>query len=216
MRSRLLLLLALLAVPALGCGARSSLSSPLASEPGTGGTGGAPTIPSNIVLTQGGMTQQVQPIERSEDVVSFYGYASSSAHTGFEALGKSELFFYVDTTSGVLSLVTEHGIDINSSGQAQPMSSVDQELTGLPLGVTVAIADDTPMEFSLDSPTSARGAWNFNQNTDGGVLSGFPLPGSWAVTITSDFIVGIDTWRFFGPEEIPLDLTQPVTLTSMP
>ena len=196
MRSGLLLL----ALFAAGCGARSSL-------PEGGPRGGG------LLLTQGTLTRWVTPVEGDGSVVAFYDYFSSSGHTGLEALQKSELYFYTDVKTGVVSLVTEHGIDMDTSGIDQPPGKVDQEITGLPDGVTVAVSDDAT-ELVMDSPTSAKGTWTFNQNTDGGALEGLPVPGSWAVTITSDFIEGIDAWRFFGPEEIPLDLTLPVTLTA--
>lgn len=167
------------------------------------------------MLTQGTLSRAVTPVAGSGDVVSFYAYTSASAHTGFEALGKSELFLYSDP-SGVVSLVTEHGIDNDTTGITQPESRVDQRFEGLPPGVTVAIADDDPTEFFMDSETTAQGKWHFNGNTDGGVLSGLPLPGSWSVTITPSFLMGIDTWRFIDSDgqEIPLDLTQPATLTA--
>jgi hypothetical protein len=198
MRSPGLVVLALLAA---GCGARSSL--PEGGPPGGG-----------LLLTQGTLHRWVSPVDGDRSVVAFYDYFSSSGHTGFEALGKSELYFYRDTTSGVVSLVTEHGIDLDTTGMDQPASVVDQEITGLPPGVTVAVSDDDAAEFSMDSPTSARGAWGFHHNTDGGALSGFPLPGSWSVEVSSQFVMGIEAWRFFGPEEIPLDLTETVTLTA--
>jgi hypothetical protein len=214
MRSGRPVLVLALAVLAAGCGARSSLP-----EPGTTPDGG--TVPDGgvsgggIILTQGSLTQMVSPVQGDTDVVSFYDYFSSSGHTGFEAVGKSELFFYEDTTTGIVSLVTEHGIDQTTTGQVQPAGKVDQTFTGLPPEVTVAVSDDnSPMELVMGSPGSAQGTWGFNGNTDGGALTGFPLPGSWTVVVTSDFIQGIDTWRFFGPEEIPLDLTEPVTLTA--
>jgi hypothetical protein len=188
-----------------GCGARSSLPE-----------GGPADIPpgGGLLLTQGTLTKWVSPVDRDRDVVAFYDYTSDSGHTGFEALEKSELFFYSDTTTGIVSLVTEHGIDQNSSGLAQPEGLVDQTFSGLPDGVTIAVADDNSMEFFMPSPTTAQGKWQFDLNTDGGALTGFPVPGSWSVKITADFIEGIDAWRFFGPEEIPLDLTEPVTLTA--
>ncbi len=192
---------ALAALITTGCGARSGL-------PEDGPRGGG------ILLTQGALSRWVTPVAGAADVIAFYDYTSSSGHTGFEALGESELFFYRAASTGVVSLVIESGIDQDSSGLAQPVGRVQQQITGLPDGVTVAVADDDPTEFFMDSSTSARGVWRFQDNTDGGALSGFPVPGSWTVQITADFIEGITAWRFFGPEEIALDLTMPVTLTA--
>jgi cysteine-rich repeat protein len=203
-----------------GCGARSSL---LDVAPGACGDGhvdpgeqcdlgeGNRDSPA-ILLRQGMLSQAVVPIDRAKDVVSFYDYTSSSGHTGFEAVGKSELFLYRDTGTGVMTLVTEHGIDQNSSGQNQPMGQVVQHIAGLPAGVSVAVADDDSTEFFMTSATTAEGNWTFNLNTDGGALSGLPLPGTWTVTVDSQFLVGIDTWRFLDPDEIPLDLTETAVL----
>jgi cysteine-rich repeat protein len=173
-----------------------------------------------VLLTQGLLRRWVRPIERPKDVVAFYGYASASAHTGFEALEASELYLYRDVTTSVISLVTEHGIDIDTTGQDQPSSHVIQHFTGVPAGVTVTVTDDNAMELFADSPASFTGSWSFHQNTDGGALSGFPLPGSWSVDVEPSFLQGVLTWRYVdaadggGVTMVPLLLDETATLTA--
>jgi cysteine-rich repeat protein len=201
-----------------GCGARSSLPEP---ECGDGhvdhgeecdlGDGNGDR--SAVLLTQGALSQWVKLVERAADVGAFYGYASASGHTGFEVLRQSELFLFRDLTTGTITLITEHGIDIDSSGMSQPMSQVKQHITGLPAGVTVAFSDDTKSEFFMDTPTSAQGDWTFNQNTDGGGLSGLPLPGTWSIDVAPEFISGIDGWRYIDGDGTPITLDPKSTAT---
>ena len=160
-------------------------------------------------------------MDRAGDVTSFYGYASASGHTGFEALRTSELYFYRDITTGSLALLTEHGIDLDASGMQQPPSHVTQQFRGLPSSVTVGLADDKPSELFADSATSITGDWTFDGNSDGGALVGFPLPGSWSVEVVPEFTSGIDTWRYIDaathpPEttDIPLAIAATATLTA--
>ncbi len=169
-----------------------------------------------FLLTQGALSVPVRPVERSVSITSFYAYSSASAHTGFEALGQSELFLYRDRGTGLLSLVSEHGIDLDSSGLNQPVSKVQQRFLFLPAGLVVAIADDKDTEFFKDSETSARGEWTFNQNSDGGVLTGLPIPGHWSIDIEPTFESGIDAFRYVDESQglVPLSLTETVTLTA--
>lgn len=174
-----------------------------------------------ILLQQGGLSRWVAPVDRSGDFASFYDFSSASGHTGFEALQKSELYFYRDVITSVLTLVTQHGIDADTSGQTQPKSAVIQHFIGIPPQVSIALPDDKPSEFFFDSSTSVTGDWVFNENTDGGGLSGFPLPGSWSVDVVPTFTSGIDGWRYLAgalpapsSTEIPLALTATVTLTA--
>lgn len=174
-----------------------------------------------ILLQQGALARWVAPIDRAQSFPSFYSFSSASGHTGLEALQKSQIYFFRDTTTGVLTLASQHGIDEDASGQAQPKTTVIQHFLGVPSGVTVSLTDDTPSEFFFDSPTSVTGSWSFNGNSDGGALSGFPLPGSWSVGVAPTFSGGIDAWRYFDGvspgqtvAEIPLTLTVTASLTA--
>jgi cysteine-rich repeat protein len=203
-----------------GCGARSALPEPFIGpcgdghlDPGEQCDLGADNVDRPaILLKQGAFSTGVRPIDRASSVVAFYNYSSASGHTGFEALGKSQLLLYRDVTTSLMTLITQHGIDGDGGGPKQQPSHVVQHLAGLPAGVGVAFADDDGGEFHLGAPGAAEGDWKFHQNTDGGGLSGLPLPGTWTVTVDSVFDVGIDTWRFLDPDEIPLTLTETAVL----
>lgn len=158
------------------------------------------------LLTQGALAKIVEPVARSQDLTSFYSYTSASAHTGFEALQASRLFLYRDLTNGSLSLVTIHGVDLEASGQDQPSSKVEQSFVFLPSETLVSIADDYEEEFSKDSPTTARGAWSFHHNTDGGALSGLPSPGAWSIDVTFGETEGITAWDYIEKEGSPIAL----------
>ena len=169
-------------------------------------------------LGQGAILKGVQPIDGAVGASIAYNYQSASSHTGLEAVFASRLFFYRDTSTGVLSLFMHHGIDLDSSGQVQPMSAVDFGITGLPPIVSVALADDTPGEFNKTSATTAQGDWSFQNNSDGGVLSSFPFPGSWSISLTPTFQNGINQWAFVNGDAAgtltALALPSVVTLTA--
>lgn len=157
-------------------------------------------------VLQAGIGTPVLPLVRGGDVVAFYDYRSASSHTGLEALGASRLYLYVEPTSGELSLVTHHGIDLAVSGQEQPEATMGAGFAGLPSGTYVSVADDRADEFQLDSASSARGAWGFHRNTDGGVLSGLPLPGNFHIIVTVGAHQAIDRWEYVDGDLTPLDL----------
>src|SRR4029079_17300616 len=167
-----------------------------------------------ILLTQAPIKQGVVPLDRKGDIVSFYSYSSASGHTGLEALRLSELYLYRDVTTGILSLVSEQGIDQQGTGQVQPKSHVTTTFLCLPPEVTVTISDDPMNEFIKDTPTSAKGEWDFDGNTDGGALSGLPLPGTWSIDITPTFIEGIDGWSFVDTAMTTLVVNKTATLTA--
>jgi cysteine-rich repeat protein len=171
-----------------------------------------------FLLTQGELSRGVAPVTRSSSVESFYAYASASAHTGFEAVGESRLFLYRDLGTGVLSLVTHHGIDIEATGLDQPKGNVSQTFSFLPSQVFVAISDDTTGELAMTDATTAVGKWSFHHNTDGGALSNFPSPGSWSIDIDSNFKEGIEAMGYVDAagDLVPLETTGTVNITAYP
>jgi cysteine-rich repeat protein len=157
----------------------------------------------------------VTPIDRTTDAALFYNYFSASSHTGYEELHSSRLFFYRDTTTGVLSLFMHHGIDFNTSMQQQPPTDVLFDITGLPSVTLIAVSDDGPGEFNKTSATTAQGNWHFQANSDGGVLSGLPFPGNWSVDISPTFTNSITGFQFVNGDDSLLHLyITPVTLTA--
>ncbi len=148
----------------------------------------------------------VRPLESKQSVQSFYGYSSASSHTGLEASGTSHMLLHRNVATGQLSLVMFHGIDLDATGQSQPASTVTFDIAGLPPSTFVTVVDDTLSEFNKSSGTTAFGNWQFSNNTDGGVLSGLPVPGSWEIPVSASFSPGIKTWFFDG-------ITQTVTVS---
>ncbi|MCK4443412.1 MAG: PKD domain-containing protein, partial [Thermoplasmata archaeon] len=174
-----------------------------------------------FALTQGNTTFAIPPIERAENVVSFYNYSSASSHTGFEKEYESKVFLYRDTISNALHLFFTHGIDDGPS----PMSEVFFDLSGIPAGAYVSQADDSHHcwdpprcdEFSLACP-DREGQWQYYHNTDGGVLSGLPLDSQWCITITPQHWFAIDRWvyHFANGNAIDLNMGLPVTICYTP
>ena len=157
---------------------------------------------------------------RSGTVQRFYGYSSASSHTGLEVVSESRIYLYADSGTGRLCLVTTHGIDfLGGSTPRQPPSTVEFDITGLPAGVGVDVADDTPGEFFLGPSGSgtAFGRWTFDANSDGGALGPLPFPGHWRITVTPRFMTGISTWGWVRDDgvRIALDMTQPITIEAL-
>ena len=169
-----------------------------------------------IALIQGALFKSIRPYDKAGSAVKFYDYKSASGHTGFEQLDTSRVFFYRNTNNSVLSLFFVHGIDLDSSGQNQPAGHVIMDVTGLPIGTFVSVADDTFSELANTSATAIHGDWSFNSNSDGGVISSFPLPGTWVVTVTPSFQSGITTWEHVNGDpattKTAIQLAQPIVL----
>jgi len=146
------------------------------------------------------------------DVASFYNYANFQSNTsvGLEVIGRSLLFFYRDTTTGTLSLVIIHSKGDGGAG------SVTFNLSGLPTGVEFQVQDDPDDTWSLTPPT-AQINWNWQPGYNDGTAIG-PLPESFEITISPQFISGITEWAALSgdprnPETVLLpSLTEPVVL----
>lgn len=170
--------------------------------------------PAFLISQPSGTRIATNMLVRAKSAKDFYDYRSASSHTGLEKVGESRIYLYADSNTGLLSLVTTHGIDFNGTGQAQPESRVNFDITGLPAGVGVILSDDTPSEFSMAGPGVARGRWWFDRNSDGGVLGPLPFPGAWKITVTPTFQQGLTTWGFVRDDgvRIPLLMTEPITI----
>ena len=163
------------------------------------------------VWQPGGVYLEAAPVARWTDSRSFYAYVSASAHTGYEAVGRSLVFLYRDMTSGVLSLVIVHGIDRDTTGQVQNTAELEMHLSGLPPGTTLGLSDDRN-EFVQTSPTEYHGDWWFRYNTDGGLVDGLTYPGTWLVTIEPFWQYGLDEWVWVDDHNLvhELDMSQPL------
>jgi cysteine-rich repeat protein len=170
--------------------------------------------PAFLVSQASGTHIGTNPLIRAKTSSAFYDYRSASSHTGFEQVGESRSYLYVDSGTGRLSLVLTHGIDFDSTGLRQPSSRVEMDISGIPPGFTIDVADDDRTEFFATSGSTAVGRWTFNGNSDGGVLGGLPFPGVWKITVAARFDLGITTWGFVRDDlvRIPLTMTQPITI----
>jgi cysteine-rich repeat protein len=166
-----------------------------------------------FVVTQSNLVFAVTPYAQVASSANFYDYVSASGHTGLEKLDTSLILLYLDRTATALSLIVEHGIDASTTSQQQPASKIQMLFSGLPAGCAVAVSDDAG-ELAMSSATTAAGRWSFKGNTDGGVLTGFPIPGSWEVLISPAFLSGITTWTWVqgSTSVVNLDLTVPIDI----
>ena len=164
-------------------------------------------------VNQAGRGFAAAPLVQTISSPSFYSYSSVSAHTGFEAVGASRILLHLDETTLVLSLIVIHGVDYDATNQDQPESLVSMTFRGLPDTTTVEVSDDRN-ELVMTSPTTATALWPFTSNSDGGVLSGLPVPGDWEITVEPAFLKGISTWDWVQGDGslVSLDLTQPLTI----
>jgi cysteine-rich repeat protein len=170
--------------------------------------------PAFLISQPSGTRIATNMLVRAKSAKDFYDYRSASSHTGLEKVGESRIYLYADSATGILSLVTTHGIDFDGTGQSQPESTVNFDITGLPAGVTVQLADDNTQEFFMAGAGLARGRWHFDRNSDGGVLGPLPFPGAWKITVTPTFQTGLTTWGFVRDDgvRIPLVMTEPITI----
>ncbi|MDW8251331.1 MAG: hypothetical protein RMJ98_18705 [Myxococcales bacterium] len=174
--------------------------------------GGNNADTSALSLLVNGAWVPVTPLDFTSTPQSFYNYFSASSHTGFEEVGASRVMLHRNLTTGQMSLVLHHGIDLDTSGQQQPTGKVDMKISG-PVGMFVIFADDNQQELSMVGSGSALGSWTFTNNTDGGILGGFPLPGDWTLHISPSFQQGIQSWAFVDGSGKILELGTNALLT---
>jgi cysteine-rich repeat protein len=183
---------------------------------------GSDPIAPALEIRQGAYRKAIRPLVGAVTASSHYAYGSRSSHTGFEAPEKSGLYLYRWDPEAALSLVILNGIDEDSSGLVQPPSDIVFEIAGLPDTAVVVISDDD-VEFTRTTPTTARGVWDCNRNSDGGLIAGLPFPGTWRLIITPSFRAGITTWSFLSGllaselgvgAELSLDLSEPIEIVA--
>lgn len=172
-------------------------------------------------IEHGDVTLPVLPVTTTESLISYYDYFSKSAHTGLEALNTSRAFLYFGKSTQQLGLVVVHGIDLDTSGIAQPESTVYSFIDGIPASAEIAIIDDDPDEFFPAGPGAVIGDWWFASNSDGGAIDALPFPGDWAITFGVEFTGGVDTWTYADGDGydgetvfLPLEPDDPLTIIS--
>lgn len=180
----------------------------------------APQFPGDTRLYEiaqpDGFIRAVPTVDTAQTGSGFYDFRSASSHTGYEAAGLSLLMLHRDTRDDALTLVMTHGIDDlgQPAEERQPANSrVFMDLSGVPAGASVAVADDNAGEFSLGQ--EPEGDWSFVNNTDGAAIAGIPNDAAWSITFDPTFQSGIDTWAFqYDAGALPLDDTLTATLSS--
>ena len=162
-----------------------------------------------------GFEMQAKPVARWMTSYAFYGFTSASAHTGYEAVGRSAIFLYQDRSTSILSLFSVHGIDETTSGQYQPTAEVEFYYRNLPPGTSLNRGDE-PNEFSQTSPTSYYGDYWFQANTDGAVISDIAFPSGWTIEIEPIWNYGLTEWVLVDENDQfhTLDMTVPLYITA--
>jgi hypothetical protein len=161
-----------------------------------------------FAVTQNGQTFRVQPLVGDRSATEFYDYIGASSHSGLEVEGESRLYLYRDATTSALSLVINHNIFHESNGSAT------MDVSGLPPGFTIEWSDDRG-ELLATGATTALGTWEWDHNTDGGMIGSLCNDGSWTIVASAKFIEGISSWVWVDGDASrkPLDMKQPVTIT---
>ena len=140
-------------------------------------------------------TEATRPLVRRVAAPTFYRYESASAHTGFEAVGLSNAFLYVDATDNGLSLFFFAGHDDDGSPVVQPDSDMEVMFRGVPAEAVVALSDDND-ELARQPTGDVRGRWSFGANTDGGILSRLPWDRAWRVVVEPAYRAGVTSARY--------------------
>ncbi len=152
----------------------------------------APTI----TIEQKGFTFDVVPLTGDAPASVFYDYRALQAHTGFETAGRSVLFFYQNTQTGMLSLVAVHGapaLDVtNSTGIVRFI--IDR----LPRSSFLEVQDDPQDQYEFAPPIATlRWKWHTGR-TDGVVIS--DLGDDFDFRIAPHFIQGVNDWVLLSQE----------------
>lgn len=138
-----------------------------------------------LLAIQGDFHAEVPPRILTISMDEFYAYSSTSGHTGFEEPHQSKVFATISQNSREMSIVTIHNVDQESSGIETGPGAVDQTFSGLPDGWYIELSDDGPDEFFKSGDNEATGMWGFNNNTDGGVMGGIKVPGTFVIEVNT-------------------------------
>ncbi|MCK5320483.1 putative Ig domain-containing protein, partial [Candidatus Parcubacteria bacterium] len=174
-----------------------------------------------LTITQGVWTKTFRPYVKADTSSEFYCYNGNCANPyttyptssnlaeayDFVESQRSNIFAYINANNNMLSLGFLHDyindgsggeVHFNFSGNGWDMS-------------IVSVSDDNTNEFSK----IIHGNWDWEECcTDGGMIDIANLNTSWSITITPDFISGINSWAMKAPgneENIP-NLTDPVII----
>ena len=179
-------------------------------------SGASSPPPSSYTIEQDGFQWFVRPLQGTKNIVDFYSYskpdgASANTDPPLARSDTSVLFLYRDGRD--VSLVMIHDKAKDTGG-----GQVDFSFSGVPQGTSFVVRDDPNRPGEAELPISSWG-WGACC-TDGGALGG-SLNGAFKITITPDFIGGINDWKFLSehieaPRSIGLDMSKPITIEATP
>lgn len=166
-------------------------------------------------LEQAGSTFEVTPLSTGETVVDYYGDGHGAGEpTHLIERDETSNLLLFDGPDG-LSIVVTH--DDTTGGGDGTGGAADFTFEGLPSDGSWVFEDD-PSDFT-DAPNVVTWEW-LACCSDGGAFRG-GLEDGFEVTVTPDFIRGVDRWFFLSgdaadPDRIPLAMDQSATIRSGP
>lgn len=160
-----------------------------------------------FTLTQPGRPAVVvRPLAQPRSAAAFYRYESVSAHTGLEDVGLANHILYVDGSTGTLSLVFVAGRDGDLGLMPrQPEAAMHLNWSGVPGAAVVTVSDEAG-ELRGVGGGRVEGRWSFQDNTDGGAISGLPWEQAWRITAQTLRAEGVTRARFVGGDGAPATL----------
>jgi RHS repeat-associated protein len=177
----------------------------------------------NWDIYQGGvLLGTISPMSTSKSAVDFYRYStpfgfSYNGPTLAPAWQESVVFFQRDTRTDELSLFIVHDRPGNPSPDGGAAAFT---LGGLGSGAHEVETDDaSENEFGdFDGQGNASFSWQYGSCcTDGTAIGGIDWAGGGCITITPEFIAGIDAWSLFSgdvadPDRVLLDPDAPIQI----
>jgi len=149
------------------------------------------------------MTIQVEAIENAQDVSTFYGYGSvdtASFNGPLETVAdESMIMMHKDTTAGDncnVGLVIVHDTALGPDATGQN-SYANLTFTG---DLTNALVKDDPLErivYNENDGTSTV-SWIWAPCCTDGMAHQYTLGDGDCITVTPDFVRGVDSWVFVG------------------
>jgi len=135
-----------------------------------------------------------------DSAVANYDYFSHSGHPTEGPnlkFNRGEIFFYdgpEGTTFNVL-------FNKEKNNQADPNTSglVSWNIAALSFGDPSVLLSDDKKELKEDGSDFFKGRWEWNNNTDGGIIQGLDLP-FWAVIIDPKEYQGVDSLKVFSAD----------------
>jgi hypothetical protein len=157
------------------------------------------------------------------DAVGFYNYNSLKERSDMTEptipkSDRSELFMFMDQTTGTMSLGILHDTANDNTGGAARF-----DFANISGNMTISAVDDPttaatdPDTYDIGYNLSSGDAWLWSwsaTSTDGGMID-LPTSGNWSITITPTFTSGINKWVFsIGSNTawIELDTAVPATI----